>query len=227
MGPAWVVEERASLCSCAPAPGVETPARAAASRRAVQTAPAPPSLRAAPAARVPVPSPASQLRAGSCLSADWLFVVVVCLAAFLIFLLLGICWCQCCPHTCCCYVRCPCCPEKCCCPEARKCPSPLACPPPPGLPPGPKERTWPAACLPGQCHSPVWRFLALRHVGSQLPDPPPLALEGKVLTTGPPGKSWSGGFEGSNLGESGFRLSFTYFSCSLIFYFSFILSLSF
>ncbi|XP_028341718.1 lipolysis-stimulated lipoprotein receptor, partial [Physeter macrocephalus] len=118
LGPAWVVEERAPLCSCAPAPGVETPARAAASRRALQTAPAPPSLRTAPGARIPVPSPASQLRAGSCLSADWLFVVVVCLAAFLVFLLLGICWCQCCPHTCCCYVRCPCCPEKCCCPEA-------------------------------------------------------------------------------------------------------------
>ncbi|XP_021573513.1 lipolysis-stimulated lipoprotein receptor [Carlito syrichta] len=49
---------------------------------------------------------------------DWLFVVIVCLAVFLVFLLLGICWCQCCPHTCCCYVRCPCCPEKCCCPEA-------------------------------------------------------------------------------------------------------------
>ncbi|XP_012506994.1 PREDICTED: lipolysis-stimulated lipoprotein receptor isoform X2 [Propithecus coquereli] len=49
---------------------------------------------------------------------DWLFVVIVCLAAFLVFLLLGICWCQCCPHTCCCYVRCPCCPDKCCCPEA-------------------------------------------------------------------------------------------------------------
>ncbi|XP_036200948.1 lipolysis-stimulated lipoprotein receptor isoform X9 [Myotis myotis] len=49
---------------------------------------------------------------------DWLFVVVVCLAVFLVFLLLGICWCQCCPHTCCCYVRCPCCPDKCCCPEA-------------------------------------------------------------------------------------------------------------
>lgn len=56
-------------------------------------------------------------------SADWLFVVVVCLAAFLVFLLLGICWCQCCPHTCCCYVRCPCCPQKCCCPEARKYPN--------------------------------------------------------------------------------------------------------
>ncbi|XP_043853977.1 lipolysis-stimulated lipoprotein receptor isoform X2 [Dromiciops gliroides] len=49
---------------------------------------------------------------------DWLFVVVVVLASLLVCLLLGICWCQCCPHTCCCYVRCPCCPEKCCCPEA-------------------------------------------------------------------------------------------------------------
>ncbi|XP_076988248.1 lipolysis-stimulated lipoprotein receptor isoform X2 [Tamandua tetradactyla] len=49
---------------------------------------------------------------------DWLFVVMVSLAIFLVFLLLGICWCQCCPHTCCCYVRCPCCPDKCCCPEA-------------------------------------------------------------------------------------------------------------
>ncbi|XP_036895482.1 lipolysis-stimulated lipoprotein receptor isoform X4 [Sturnira hondurensis] len=49
---------------------------------------------------------------------DWLFVVVVCLAVFLVFLLLGICWCQCCPHTCCCYIRCPCCPKRCCCPEA-------------------------------------------------------------------------------------------------------------
>ncbi|XP_006867433.1 PREDICTED: lipolysis-stimulated lipoprotein receptor isoform X1 [Chrysochloris asiatica] len=49
---------------------------------------------------------------------DWLFVVVVCLATILFFLLLAICWCQCCPHTCCCYVRCPCCPDKCCCPEA-------------------------------------------------------------------------------------------------------------
>ncbi|XP_032083439.1 lipolysis-stimulated lipoprotein receptor isoform X3 [Thamnophis elegans] len=49
---------------------------------------------------------------------DWVFVVLVVLAFFLVFLLLGICWCQCCPHTCCCYLRCPCCPEKCCCPEA-------------------------------------------------------------------------------------------------------------
>uniref|UniRef100_A0A8C3S400 Lipolysis stimulated lipoprotein receptor n=1 Tax=Chelydra serpentina TaxID=8475 RepID=A0A8C3S400_CHESE len=50
-------------------------------------------------------------------SVDWLFVVLVVLGFLLILLLFGICWCQCCPHTCCCYVRCPCCPEKCCCPE--------------------------------------------------------------------------------------------------------------
>nr|XP_025039610.1 lipolysis-stimulated lipoprotein receptor [Pelodiscus sinensis] len=49
---------------------------------------------------------------------DWLFVVLVVLGFLLLLLLFGICWCQCCPHTCCCYVRCPCCPEKCCCPEA-------------------------------------------------------------------------------------------------------------
>lgn len=68
----------------------------------------------------------SQLRPHSPFSADWLFVVVVCLAGLLFFLLLSICWCQCCPHTCCCYVRCPCCPDKCCCPEARKCPFPAS-----------------------------------------------------------------------------------------------------
>ncbi|KAM3921266.1 lipolysis-stimulated lipoprotein receptor isoform 2-T2 [Leptodactylus fuscus] len=49
---------------------------------------------------------------------DWLFVVLVVLAAFFLFLMIGICWCQCCPHTCCCYVSCPCCPERCCCPRA-------------------------------------------------------------------------------------------------------------
>ncbi|XP_066494665.1 lipolysis-stimulated lipoprotein receptor isoform X2 [Tiliqua scincoides] len=49
---------------------------------------------------------------------DWVFVIVIVLGFFLLILLFGICWCQCCPHTCCCYVRCPCCPEKCCCPEA-------------------------------------------------------------------------------------------------------------
>ncbi|XP_018417684.1 PREDICTED: lipolysis-stimulated lipoprotein receptor [Nanorana parkeri] len=49
---------------------------------------------------------------------DWLFVVLIVLSAFFFFLMIGICWCQCCPHTCCCYVSCPCCPEKCCCPRA-------------------------------------------------------------------------------------------------------------
>ncbi|XP_032063207.1 lipolysis-stimulated lipoprotein receptor-like [Aythya fuligula] len=49
---------------------------------------------------------------------DWLFVVLVLLGAALVALVLGLCWCQCCPHTCCCFVRCPCCPQRCCCPEA-------------------------------------------------------------------------------------------------------------
>ncbi|XP_028679362.1 lipolysis-stimulated lipoprotein receptor isoform X2 [Erpetoichthys calabaricus] len=49
---------------------------------------------------------------------DWLLVVLVIMGALLFLLLIGICWCQCCPHTCCCYVSCPCCPEKCCCPRA-------------------------------------------------------------------------------------------------------------
>ncbi|KAM4580472.1 lipolysis-stimulated lipoprotein receptor isoform 2-T2 [Odontesthes bonariensis] len=49
---------------------------------------------------------------------DWLLVVLVVLGFLLLLLLIGICWCQCCPHTCCCFVSCPCCPEKCCCPRA-------------------------------------------------------------------------------------------------------------
>ncbi|KAF7670449.1 hypothetical protein LDENG_00074440 [Lucifuga dentata] len=49
---------------------------------------------------------------------DWLLVVLVVLGFLLLLLLIGICWCQCCPHTCCCYVSCPCCPDKCCCPRA-------------------------------------------------------------------------------------------------------------
>ncbi|XP_067156201.1 immunoglobulin-like domain-containing receptor 2 isoform X2 [Apteryx mantelli] len=49
---------------------------------------------------------------------EWVFVGLVILGAFLFFLLVGICWCQCCPHSCCCYVRLPCCPESCCCPRA-------------------------------------------------------------------------------------------------------------
>uniref|UniRef100_A0A8C5LM01 Immunoglobulin like domain containing receptor 1 n=1 Tax=Leptobrachium leishanense TaxID=445787 RepID=A0A8C5LM01_9ANUR len=47
----------------------------------------------------------------------WLTVLCIVMGGLLLILLLGICWCQCCPHCCCCYVRCPCCPTKCCCPE--------------------------------------------------------------------------------------------------------------
>ncbi|XP_041648624.1 lipolysis-stimulated lipoprotein receptor isoform X2 [Cheilinus undulatus] len=49
---------------------------------------------------------------------DWLLVVLVVFGFLLLLLLIGICWCQCCPHTCCCYISCPCCPERCCCPRA-------------------------------------------------------------------------------------------------------------
>ncbi|KAK3530412.1 hypothetical protein QTP86_024449 [Hemibagrus guttatus] len=48
---------------------------------------------------------------------EWVFVVVVVLGGVLFFVLAGVCWCQCCPHSCCCYVRCCCCPETCCCPR--------------------------------------------------------------------------------------------------------------
>nr|XP_061827286.1 immunoglobulin-like domain-containing receptor 2 isoform X1 [Nerophis lumbriciformis] len=48
---------------------------------------------------------------------EWAFVGCVAVGSFLFLLLLGICWCQCCPHSCCCYVRCCCCPETCCCPR--------------------------------------------------------------------------------------------------------------
>ncbi|KAM8976954.1 immunoglobulin-like domain-containing receptor 2 [Pelodytes ibericus] len=71
---------------------------------------------------------------------EWAFVCLVVLGTFLFFVMVGICWCQCCPHSCCCYVRCPFCPETCCCPralyEAGKAakvgyppPVPTACPP--------------------------------------------------------------------------------------------------
>lgn len=53
-----------------------------------------------------------------CILPEWVFVGLVLLGVFLFFVLVGICWCQCCPHSCCCYVRCPCCPESCCCPQA-------------------------------------------------------------------------------------------------------------
>ncbi|XP_051870022.1 immunoglobulin-like domain-containing receptor 2 isoform X3 [Pristis pectinata] len=51
---------------------------------------------------------------------EWAFVGLVLSGSFLLLILLGVCWCQCCPHTCCCYVRCPCCPESCCCPQALR-----------------------------------------------------------------------------------------------------------
>nr|XP_029496583.1 immunoglobulin-like domain-containing receptor 2 isoform X1 [Oncorhynchus nerka] len=48
---------------------------------------------------------------------EWVFVGSVVLGSILFLLLMGICWCQCCPHSCCCYLRCCCCPDTCCCPR--------------------------------------------------------------------------------------------------------------
>ncbi|KAK2853834.1 hypothetical protein Q5P01_006495 [Channa striata] len=48
---------------------------------------------------------------------EWVFVAAVALGSVLFLLLVGICWCQCCPHSCCCYVSCWCCPDTCCCPR--------------------------------------------------------------------------------------------------------------
>ncbi|XP_016307480.1 immunoglobulin-like domain-containing receptor 2 isoform X3 [Sinocyclocheilus anshuiensis] len=47
----------------------------------------------------------------------WVFVCAVLVGSLLVILLVGVCWCQCCPHSCCCYVRCCCCPDTCCCPR--------------------------------------------------------------------------------------------------------------
>nr|XP_058151703.1 immunoglobulin-like domain-containing receptor 1 isoform X2 [Dasypus novemcinctus] len=47
----------------------------------------------------------------------WLTVIFITAGALLLLLLIGVCWCQCCPQYCCCYIRCPCCPARCCCPE--------------------------------------------------------------------------------------------------------------
>uniref|UniRef100_A0A8D2AY96 Immunoglobulin like domain containing receptor 1 n=1 Tax=Sciurus vulgaris TaxID=55149 RepID=A0A8D2AY96_SCIVU len=47
----------------------------------------------------------------------WLTVIFIVLGALVLLLLIGVCWCQCCPQYCCCYIRCPCCPTRCCCPE--------------------------------------------------------------------------------------------------------------
>nr|XP_019935743.1 PREDICTED: immunoglobulin-like domain-containing receptor 2 isoform X1 [Paralichthys olivaceus] len=48
---------------------------------------------------------------------EWVFVASVALGSVLFLLLVGVCWCQCCPHSCCCYVSCWCCPDTCCCPR--------------------------------------------------------------------------------------------------------------
>ncbi|KAM7424390.1 hypothetical protein PAMA_000639 [Pampus argenteus] len=48
---------------------------------------------------------------------EWVFVAAVALGSVLFLLFVGVCWCQCCPHSCCCYVRCWCCPDTCCCPR--------------------------------------------------------------------------------------------------------------
>lgn len=52
--------------------------------------------------------------------AEWAFVGSVVGGSILLLLFLGICWCQCCPHSCCCYVPCCCCPDTCCCPRHRE-----------------------------------------------------------------------------------------------------------
>uniref|UniRef100_A0A3B4ERT0 Immunoglobulin-like domain-containing receptor 2 n=1 Tax=Pundamilia nyererei TaxID=303518 RepID=A0A3B4ERT0_9CICH len=52
-----------------------------------------------------------------CVLVEWVFVVAVALGSVLFLLLIGVCWCQCCPHSCCCYVSCWCCPDTCCCPR--------------------------------------------------------------------------------------------------------------
>ncbi|XP_024152089.1 immunoglobulin-like domain-containing receptor 2 isoform X3 [Oryzias melastigma] len=48
---------------------------------------------------------------------EWVFVVAVVFGSVLLLVLVGVCWCQCCPHSCCCYVSCWCCPDTCCCPR--------------------------------------------------------------------------------------------------------------
>ncbi|NXU55636.1 ILDR1 protein, partial [Turnix velox] len=47
----------------------------------------------------------------------WLTVLLIILGGLLLLLLIGICWCQCCPQYCCCYIPCVCCPTRCCCNE--------------------------------------------------------------------------------------------------------------
>ncbi|XP_053912806.1 immunoglobulin-like domain-containing receptor 1 [Cuculus canorus] len=47
----------------------------------------------------------------------WLTVLFIVLGGLLLLMLIGICWCQCCPQYCCCHVPCVCCPTRCCCNE--------------------------------------------------------------------------------------------------------------
>ncbi|NXC16362.1 ILDR1 protein, partial [Corythaeola cristata] len=47
----------------------------------------------------------------------WLTVLLIVLGGLLLLLLIGICWCQCCPQYCCCHIPCVCCPTRCCCNE--------------------------------------------------------------------------------------------------------------
>ncbi|NWX19407.1 ILDR1 protein, partial [Aegotheles bennettii] len=47
----------------------------------------------------------------------WLTVLLIVLGGLLLLLLIGICWCQCCPQYCCCHIACACCPTRCCCNE--------------------------------------------------------------------------------------------------------------
>ncbi|KFP07671.1 Immunoglobulin-like domain-containing receptor 1, partial [Calypte anna] len=47
----------------------------------------------------------------------WLTVLLIVLGGLLLLLVIGVCWCQCCPQHCCCHIPCVCCPERCCCNE--------------------------------------------------------------------------------------------------------------
>ncbi|KFP29754.1 Immunoglobulin-like domain-containing receptor 1, partial [Colius striatus] len=47
----------------------------------------------------------------------WLTVLLIVLGGLLLLMLIGVCWCQCCPQYCCCHIPCVCCPTRCCCNE--------------------------------------------------------------------------------------------------------------
>ncbi|XP_064376498.1 immunoglobulin-like domain-containing receptor 1 isoform X2 [Dromaius novaehollandiae] len=47
----------------------------------------------------------------------WLTVLLIIFGGLLLLLLIGVCWCQCCPQYCCCHIPCVCCPKRCCCNE--------------------------------------------------------------------------------------------------------------